>query len=88
MIVLEPVVRVAGGMRVELQRQAAIRWLPGAESTEELPDALANDRAVLLCPGTGLRPFARSACVFWQLNIETNVANELPLANDDTSEIN
>ena len=58
--VLEPVVRVAGRIRVELQRQA-LRWLPGAKDTEELPDPLNKLGAVAPCPGNRLVPRASSA---------------------------
>jgi hypothetical protein len=74
----------AGGMRAELQRQAApIRWLlPGAEDSEQLPDSITNDGLVTALPEIEPEPLANLARVSQQPNVEPDMANERPLPDD------
>jgi hypothetical protein len=74
-------------MRAKVQCQA-IRRLPGAEDVEQPPDSIANRGAdswssIRRPPFTSALPTR----IRWQLDIEQNMLNEVPLPNDETLEI-
>lgn len=85
---LEPVVRVAGRVCAELQRQAFLLGrVPAAEDRKQLPYAFANEGRVPPHPRLRLQHVARSARVARQLDIERDMVDEVLSPESNAFEI-